>query len=126
MFALTNGVAWFEISADHPEEAEKFYSELFNWQFNKIAEASGYRSIKAPGQSIAGALVSAGGDVPTYATFGVIVEDVHATCAAAEAAGGKVLVQPSSTGPTGMTFAYLADPSGNLLGISSLPEGAAG
>lgn len=125
MFALTNGVAWFEISADNPEAAEKFYGDLFDWQFSKIAEVSNdYRAIKAPGQSIAGALVAAGGAIPTYATFGIIVEDVEATCRQAEAAGGKVLVQPSAYGPAGMTFAYLADPSGNLLGISSVPEGA--
>jgi predicted enzyme related to lactoylglutathione lyase len=124
MFALTNGVAWFEISAEQPTAAEKFYGDLFNWQFTKVPDAGNdYRAITMPGQSIAGALVAAGGDVPSYATFGVIVEDVEATCSQATAAGGKVVVKPAVNGQTGMTFAYLADPSGNLLGISSLPEG---
>jgi predicted enzyme related to lactoylglutathione lyase len=125
MFALTNGVAWFEIGSDQPDAAEKFYGELFSWQFSKVLDIThDYRAIKAPGQSIVGALVAAGGDIPTYATFGVIVDDVHAICRRAEEAGGRVAVQPVTYGPSGMTFAYLADPSGNLFGISSLPDGA--
>ena len=125
MVALTNGVAWFEISSDKPDSAENFYGELFSWQFSKVPGITAdYRGIKAPGQSIVGALVSAGAETPTYATFGVIVDDVEATCRRAKEVGGSVVVEPVTYGPHGMTYAYLADPSGNLFGISSLPDGA--
>jgi predicted enzyme related to lactoylglutathione lyase len=122
MFALMNGVAWFEISADRPEAAELFYSTLFGWQFSAAAGArESYRIVSVPGQSIGGGLFAPDGDIPNYAIFGIVVDDVEATCRRAEAAGGKVLMEPKLDPPTGVTFAYLADPSGNLFGISGPP-----
>jgi predicted enzyme related to lactoylglutathione lyase len=122
MFALMNGVAWFEISADRPAAAELFYSTLFGWQFSAAKGArESYRVVTVPGQSIGGGLFAPDGDIPTYAIFGVVVEDVGATCRKAAAAGGEVLMEPKLDPPTGVTFAYLSDPSGNLFGISGPP-----
>lgn len=122
MFALMNGIAWFEISADKPEAAERFYSQLFGWRFSPAEGArESYRIVSVPGQSIGGGLFAPDADIPNYAIFGVVVEDVEATCRAAVAAGGQVPVAPRTDPPTGVVFAYLADPSGNLVGISGPP-----
>jgi hypothetical protein len=126
MFVLMNGIAWFEISADKPADAERFYSQLFGWQFAPAEDQrQGYRYVSVPGQAIGGGLLASDGDIPNYAIFGVVVEDVEATCREAEATGGRVMTPPKTDVPTGMTYAYLADPSGNLLGVSSPPPAAA-
>ena len=127
MFALMNGIAWFEISADRPAEAERFYAELFGWQFTSAPGArESYRRVAVPGQDIGGGLFAPDGDIPNYAIFGVVVEDVEATCREAVASGGKVVMGPKLDPPTGVTFAYLTDPAGNLLGVSGPPAAPAG
>jgi uncharacterized protein len=122
MFPLMNGIAWFEISADQPEAAERFYTDLFGWRFSPADGArESYRVVRVPGQSIGGGLFAPDGDIPNYAAFGVVVADVEATCRRALAAGGRILMRPKTDPPTGVTFAYLGDPSGNLIGISGPP-----
>jgi predicted enzyme related to lactoylglutathione lyase len=122
MFPLMNGIAWFEISADKPEAAERFYANLFGWRFSPAEGArDSYRIVSVPGQSIGGGLFAPEGDIPNYAAFGVVVEDVAATCRKAVTLGGQILMRPKTDPPTGVTFAYLADPSGNLVGISGPP-----
>ncbi|GAA0813524.1 VOC family protein [Spirilliplanes yamanashiensis] len=115
-----NQVTWFEIGTDRPEVAERFYGELFGWGFSDDAEQSmPYRLITAPGAGApAGGVFGTKGEVPNYAVFVVQVADVAATCAAAEAAGGKVLVPPQQ-GDGALVFAHLHDPSGNHFGVFS-------
>jgi predicted enzyme related to lactoylglutathione lyase len=58
-----------------------------------------------------------------YVTFYVAVDDLPAYLAKAEALGGKTLVPPVEI-PTG-TFAWLADPDENIIGLWK-PRSSAG
>ncbi|WP_319463333.1 VOC family protein [Micromonospora sp. RTP1Z1] len=118
-------ITWFEIGSDRPEEAEKFYAELFGWNFEEQGgPGASYRQTTAGGErGIGGAIRATGGQSPNYAIFYAEVADVAETCRRAEAAGGKVLV-PVKTTPSGLTFAHLLDPSGNLLGVFTPPATA--
>jgi uncharacterized protein len=118
MSSMINGIGWFQIGAQDPDTVGKFYGQLFGWEFVDDRDAgSRYRIITTPAEgSIKGGLFHAESGQQQHAMFCVMVEDVAATCAAAEAAGGRILVQPATT-PSGLTFADLLDPAGNLFGI---------
>ena len=124
--SAVNGIAWFEIGTDEPAVAERFYGEVFGWTFadddnSSSADGTAYRIVTTPAEGgLRGGLFATGGTVPNYAVFTVLVEDTAATCAQAEAAGGKVLVAPQ-TEPGGLTFAHLLDPSGNHFGVFTPP-----
>jgi predicted enzyme related to lactoylglutathione lyase len=122
MATTTNGVTWFEVGADRPDEAQRFYADLFGWTFEEQGGASGsYRVTGAGGdEGIGGAIRATGGTSPNYAVFYVQVADVAEACRRAEAAGGKVLV-PLRTADSGLTFAHLLDPTGNHIGVFAPP-----
>ncbi|WP_320066876.1 VOC family protein [Micromonospora sp. RTGN7] len=118
-------VTWFEIGTDRPDEAERFYGELFGWAFeDQGAPGRSYRVTAGGGgeAGIGGAIRASDGSTPNYAIFYAQVTDVADACRRAEAAGGKVLV-PQVTAPTGLTFAHLADPAGNHFGVFTPPAG---
>ncbi|MCG5439607.1 VOC family protein [Micromonospora foliorum] len=124
----TTPITWFEIGADRPEEAERFYGELFGWTFEEEGAAGGgsYRVTGAGGDTgIGGAIRALDGTSPNYAVFYAEVPDVSEMCRRAEAAGGKVLVAARTT-PSGLTLAHLLDPAGNRLGVFTSPPGQAG
>ena len=122
--SVVNGIGWFEIGTDQPAAAERFYGDVFGWAFTDDddstgADGSAYRLATPPGASAPqGGLSATGGAGPNYAVFMVLVADPAATCRAAEAAGGKVLVAPRRE-PGGVTFAHLLDPAGNRIGVFS-------
>jgi predicted enzyme related to lactoylglutathione lyase len=113
-------VTWFEIGTDRPEEAERFYAELFGWTFaEQGAPGRSYRVTEGD-SGIGGAIRASDGSTPNYAIFYAQVTDVAEACRRAEAVGGKVLVPPV-TAPSGLTFAQIADPSGSRFGVFTPP-----
>jgi predicted enzyme related to lactoylglutathione lyase len=122
MSSMINGIGWFQIGAQDPDTVGKFYGQLFGWEFADDRDAgSRYRVITTPAEgSIQGGLFRADSEQQQHAMFCVMVEDVAVACAAAEEAGGRILVQPTTT-PSGLTFADLLDPAGNLFGIYAPP-----
>jgi predicted enzyme related to lactoylglutathione lyase len=113
-----NAVEWFEVATDKPEEAKKFYGELFGWTY---ATGGQYNEVTTPGADHpSGGIFDSAGAFPSYAIFYVTVEDVAATLAKAETLGAKTLVPPTST-PDGLVFAQLQDSTGNHFGIFSPP-----
>jgi predicted enzyme related to lactoylglutathione lyase len=44
-----SSIVWFEIPADKPERARKFYSKLFGWKINKFPGMSDYWHIDTGG-----------------------------------------------------------------------------
>jgi predicted enzyme related to lactoylglutathione lyase len=125
MSSMTNGIGWFQIGAQDPDTAAKFYGTLFGWQFaDSPSSGPSYRVITTPaGDSIQGGMFRADTAQQQHAMFCVQVEDVAASCVAAETAGGTVVVPPSTT-PAGLTFADVLDPAGNLFGIYAPPARA--
>lgn len=116
-----NAVEWFEVGTDKPEEAKRFYGELFGWTY----EGDGrYSEVTTPGASASsGGIFDSRGEFPNYAIFYVTVEDVAATLAKAESLGAKTLLPPTTT-PDGLVFAQLQDSTGNHFGLFSPPPEA--
>lgn len=114
-----NAVEWFEVATDKPEEARRFYGELFGWTY---AGEDRYTEVTTPAGPTGG-IFDSRGEFPGYAIFYVTVEDVAATLAKAESLGAKTLV-PVTTTPDGLVFAQLQDSTGNHFGIFTPPAEA--
>ncbi|NGX28993.1 MAG: hypothetical protein K940chlam1_01185 [Candidatus Anoxychlamydiales bacterium] len=109
-------IAWLHIPADNIERAQKFYNEIFGWEFEKIENANQAWLIKGcqpngkedyrlhqrryPGQTI---------------TQGINVSSVEEYAEKVKTAGGKV-VQVMQIPKTGW-FAICQDTEGNVFSL---------
>ncbi len=111
-------VIHFEIPAEKPERAVKFYEKAFGWKIEKWAGPMDYWNIttgatKEPG--IDGAIMSNDGTIRQVVnTIGV--ENLAAAVKKVIAAGGK-RVSPDQTVPGVGYFAYCSDTEGNPFGL---------
>ncbi|MBT2211062.1 MULTISPECIES: VOC family protein [Actinomadura] len=112
-----NTVTWFQVGTHAPEDARRFYGDLFGWRFAIDPDEDGYDLISYPGDDAPkGGIFHHADAADNHAMFLVLVEDVDATCVSTELAGGKV-AEPPVTTVSGLRFAYLEDPSGNRFGV---------
>jgi predicted enzyme related to lactoylglutathione lyase len=109
----TARVTWFEITTDDPTAARAFYEDLFGW--NAQGDPDVYLMFPPTDGGIAGGLMPARG-MPTYACFGVEVDDVDAGHRRAIELGATTVVPPTDN-PGGVRSAYLRDRDGNLFSI---------
>lgn len=118
-------VVHFEIHADDPPRAVKFYSELFGWQMTKWDGPQEYWLIKtgeagAPG--IDGGLMKRMGPAPTVGqpvnayVCTVDVDDVDQLAAKVGALGGMIVV-PKMPIPGVGWLTYAHDTEGNIFGM---------
>jgi predicted enzyme related to lactoylglutathione lyase len=113
-------VVHFEINSQNPAALHDFYRELFDWQIHVDPEI-GYGMVDTKGSGINGGIGPSRG--PNQVTFYIEVDDLPATIARIEAAGGKIVV-PITDIPGTVSFAQFADPDGNLIGlVESNPRG---
>ncbi|TDB86679.1 VOC family protein [Actinomadura sp. KC216] len=116
-----NTVTWFQVGTDAPEEARRFYGDMFGWKFALDPDADGYDLVTYPGADAPSGGISHEPDASrNHAMFLVMVEDVEAMCAQTEKNGGKV-AEHTTTTVSGLKFAYLEDPTGNRFGVFSPP-----
>jgi predicted enzyme related to lactoylglutathione lyase len=111
---------WVDTAQPDPEEAVRFYGELFGWEFEDRMPAGSpmrylvatlrRRDVAAVGAQTAG--------MPPMAAWNtyVWVESADETTEAAKAAGGTALMEPFDVPGAGRT-AMLADPEGAPFGI---------
>ncbi len=122
-------VIHFEIHAEDPDRAMRFYSSLFGWQFTKWDGPQDYWTIKTgpDGQpGIDGGLIRRRGAVDGQAVIAfVCTVDVPAIDESTEsiaACGGTVVVDKMPVPGVGW-LAYGRDPEGNIFGVmQSDPE----
>ena len=111
-------VVHFELTADDPERATRFYQEVFGWQSQKWDGPQDYWLIKTgeegePG--IDGAIMRR--DAPGMTTVNTIdVSSVDEFVTKIEQAGGTV-VAPKMPIPGLGYFAYCSDTEGNMFAI---------
>lgn len=125
-----NRVVHFEIHAENPERAAKFYRDLFGWKIEQWGQnpywmiITGEESKDTPGKwpGINGGLVPRRGPAPTdgaavnaYACT-VEVVSVDAMIQQAVAAGGKIAL-PKMAVPGVGWLVYLKDTEGNIFGM---------
>jgi predicted enzyme related to lactoylglutathione lyase len=109
-------VIHFEINADQPERAVKFYSDVFGWKIEKWEGPMDYWLVyTGEGPGIDGGLMKRMS--PSSTTINTVgVPSVDEYLAKIERSGGKA-VMPKTAIPGIGWFAYCQDTEGNVFGI---------
>ena len=106
-------VVHFEVGCRDIPKAEAFYSRLFGWTINAAGPAAMIDTGSDTG--IDGHMSALGHEPHHYTIFYVQVDDVQGCIDQATGLGGKMLVPPVKI--PGGTFAWIADPDGNTVGL---------
>ncbi len=116
-------VIWFEIWVSDLERAKSFYTGMFGWKYEPLAEydAEAYWQILAgDAAAVNGALVgSPGRETPRGRTslLYLHVSDLEQSVDRARGLGGSVVLGRTKISESGGSFAIVADPEGNELGL---------
>ena len=102
-----------EINTKESKKLQDFYSKLFDWKIN-ADNAMNYGIVDNGGEGINGG-VGQTPDGSSHLTFYVQVPDINAHLDKAEGMGGKTIMP--RTEMEMVTFALLADPEGNVVGL---------
>lgn len=121
---MSGKVVHFELPYEDEGRASRFYSDLFGWQLMAMPEMDYTIVMTGPTDPQSGPTEPGyigGGmfrrDEPGRGSNIVIdVEDIDATLAAVEQAGGKVVEGRQPVGDMGFS-AYFTDSEGNLVGL---------
>lgn len=110
-------VVHFEIPAELPERAVKFYKKVFDWKIEKWEGPFNYWLVttgedKEPG--INGAIMEKGNFKTTVYTVGV--SSVDEFLEKIKEAGGKVIMPKGAVSGQGY-IAYVTDTEGNIFGL---------
>ena len=109
--AIEHNVGHFEIPADKPDDLKRFYSSLFDWQFEK-GQTRDYWMIKNAG--ISGALAPRENPEQMPTMF-VAVESIDDYISKAQQLGAKVVKNKQEIDAG--YYAVMEDPQKNTFGI---------
>jgi predicted enzyme related to lactoylglutathione lyase len=115
-------VIHFEVHAEDPERAARFYQAVFGWRIDHIPALDYWMIYTGDGPGIDGGMLRRRGPAPSdgqpvnafVCTLGV--DDVDAAIANGQKAGGAVAM-PRMTIPGVGYVAYLKDTEGNIFGV---------
>jgi predicted enzyme related to lactoylglutathione lyase len=121
---MSHTVVHFEIPADQPERAVKFYRELFDWKVEKMGGPMDYWMVQTVPSNADGRPTEPGVNgglmrrmMPGQTPVNYIsVEDVDEFARKAERLGAKV-VMPKTPVPGMGWFSQLTDTEGNIFAI---------
>jgi len=111
---MANQVTWFEVAGKDGAKLQRFYGDLFDWKID-AGNPMNYGMVEGGDGGIGGG-IGASQDGSTQVTFYVSVDDPQAYLDKAEQLGGRTIV-PVTEVPNMVTFAQLADPEGNVVGV---------
>ncbi len=117
-------VVHFEIGAEEPERAVRFYQDVFGWQVNKWEGPADYwMAITGKGEEpgIDGAIMDRNPAQPVINT--IDVPSVDDFVQKVTGAGGRIIQEKMAVPGVGW-FAYCADTEGNIFGIMEEDESA--
>lgn len=108
---------WADLATTDIAASRAFYGELFGWTSEAAEEFGGYVNFSRDGEMTVGAMETDGsmGPTNTWAVY-LASADIDATCAAAAANGGSVVMAPMDVGDLGR-MGYVAGPDGASVGI---------
>jgi len=116
-------IVHFEIGCKDMAKTQKFYADLFGWQFQNFGGANMVTNIgpahdggKPKTDGIGGHINALGHPPHQYVTVYALVDDIEATLANVTRLGGSTLV-PKQEVPGMGWFAWFKDPEGNALGL---------
>ncbi|MGI8939003.1 MAG: VOC family protein [Iamia sp.] len=112
--------SWTDLASPDPAASQEFYGALFGWDFEENPTDGGgtYVMCTKGGKSAAGMMqlseqMAAAGMPPVWSTY-VTVDDIEATAAKVEPAGGRVMQPPMDVMDNGR-MAVLADSTGAMI-----------
>jgi uncharacterized protein len=110
-------IVWFEIPADKPERAKKFYSTLFGWKINPFPAMPDYQHIDTGGADASpdGGLMKRMHPSHTITAY-VLVPSVAKHMAKVEKLGGSIC-KPKTAVPGMGYFAICNDTENNTFAI---------
>lgn len=107
---------WFEHLSRDIEAARRFYGELLGWKSDPVPIGDGRYHMIMNGADGIGGFRTAMPGMPSHWMSYLSVADVDAAAAAAQQAGGKVLMPPTDFAPVGIA-ATIADPQGAVFSV---------
>jgi len=113
---MSNKIVHFEIMGPDDGALKTFYADLFGWDSAPFEVMPTYHLVDKEVAGVGGAIGQGNEAMPEYLTFYVEVDDVDEHLAKAAAAGAHTLL-PKQVVPGVVTFALIADPAGNMVGI---------
>lgn len=113
---MANTVVWTELQTRDIESAKRFYTSIFDWQFD--VDPGNYVMLKTNNRVHAGMMQidATWGDVPNNWQVYFMVSDVDAATEKARELGGNVLNGPVAAGEMGR-FSVIQDPQGGVFTI---------
>ena len=121
---VASSIVWFEIPADNPERAKKFYGSLFGWNIKLFPGMTEYWHIDTGGGDDApdgGMMVRKHSEQPI--TNYVSVKSVTKSMAKVEKLGGKVCMSKTPVPQMGY-FAICQDTEHNTFALWEMNAGA--
>jgi uncharacterized protein len=112
---MANPVAWFEITGKDADTLQRFYTDVFGWEYEQAPGDTKYGMVSGGDGGIGGGVGQAQngqGHVTVY----VQVDDPQSYLEKIEQHGGKT-VMPVTVVPNMVTFALFSDPEGHLVGL---------
>lgn len=124
-------VGHFEIPADKPERARKFYSATFGWKMSEMPEMEYTMVTTGPGDEkgtptapgyIGGGIGKRGGALE-HPVVTIVVDEITAAEKDIEKNGGKIVQRKQAIGDGSMGWtAYFKDSEGNVVGLYQWPK----
>ena len=113
---MTNPIVHFEIPADDPKRAQKFYEKMFGWKFEFYKDMD-YYGIKAKkdGVGIDGGMMKRKMPDQPFMNY-VQVDSVDKYLKKAKENGAKIAMEKQMIGVMGAIGAFI-DSEGNLIGL---------
>ena len=116
---MANPFVHVELNTADPEKAKAFYSKLFQWQLEDVANSAvpddSYTMIKV-GEGTGGGIMKQVPGGPSGWLAYVEVDDIHAATQKARSLGGKVMKEPFEVMGMGW-IGFIQDPTGAVLGL---------
>lgn len=117
MSAIPGTPIWVDISVPAPAALKAFYSTVLGWEYTEPTEEFGsYCNALVNGKAVAGiSPVMEGWPADSAWTVYLATDDIHATHAKVQEAGGGTVLEPMEVGPFGR-MALWTDPTGCRFG----------
>jgi len=117
-------IVWFEIPADNPERAKKFYGTLFGWKIEKFPGVTDYWHIDTggPDASPDGGLMKRKQPQQPITNY-IFVPSVNESAAKVEKLGGKICM-PKTAVPQMGYFVVCQDTENNTFALWERDESA--
>lgn len=124
-------IVWHDLISKTPDESQRFYEQLFGWEFESVGAMMGfgadnaYSLIRNEGRLIGGMIdanrLQNDNDISQWVSL-MSVEDIDKAVASFEAKGGTVFTPPTELARRGK-IAVVADPDGALLALLQTRDG---